>query len=243
MTNIKLSVVIPTYNEEKRFQKGFDHYYSYFKRQKYSWELIFVNDGSTDMTLNLMKKIAGSKSNIKIISYSPNHGKGYAIVQGIKAARGTYVLFTDIDHSVPIATIESFYKYFEKDFKVVIGSRRVKGAQILVHQHPIREFLGSGFTLLVRFLVDWRIRDATCGFKAFENSVAKKIFKKITIYSWAFDAEILFIAKKFRLKLAQAPVEWSDVMGSKVSLEKDIIRSLFGLFKIRLNDLNGKYDK
>lgn len=243
MAKTKLSVVIPCYNEEKRFETGFAHYWSYLKKQKYSWQLILVNDGSTDKTLALMKDAAKVSSNVKIVSYSPNRGKGYAIVQGVKAAKGQYVLFTDIDHSVPIPTIDSFYQYFKKGFAAVIGSRRVKGAQILVHQHPIREFLGRGFSLLVRILVDWQIADATCGFKAFGQEAAKKIFPKITIYDWAFDAEILLLCRKFNIKIAQAPVAWSDVRGTKVSLGKDVLRSFFGLLKIRLNDLTGRYSK
>ena len=240
--NIKLSVVIPCYNEENRFRNGLNHYLSYLKKQKYLWELIFVNDGSKDNTYKLMQKTTRGKSNIKIISYSKNHGKGYAVVCGVRAARGQYILFTDLDHSVPINTIKSFFKYFEKDYQVVIGSRRVSEAKILIHQHFLRELLGRGFTLLVRFLIDWRITDATCGFKAFKNHIAQKIFEKITIYDWAFDAEILFLCKKFKIKFAQAPVTWSDVRGTKVSLGKDILRSLHGLIKIRWNDLKGKYN-
>ena len=237
----KLSVVVPCYNEEKRFQKGLRHYWLYLSKQKYPWELIFVNDGSKDNTLKLMQASAKGKSSVKVISYNKNHGKGHAIVQGIKNAKGKYILFTDLDHSVPVDTIESFFKYFGKGYQVVIGSRRVKGANILVHQHPLRELLGRGFTFLVRLLIDWKIKDATCGFKAFEKSVAGKIFNKITIYDWAFDAEILFICKKLKIQLIQAPVTWSDVRGTQVRLQKDIIRSLFGLVKIRLNGLQGEY--
>jgi len=241
MPKIKLSVVVPCYNEERRFQQGFSHYYSYLSKQKYPWELILVNDGSRDKTLELMVRAKKTNKNIKIITYPKNQGKGYAICQGIKVAKGEAVLFTDLDHSVPIDTINSFRPYFEKGYQVVIGSRRVQGAKILIHQNIMRETLGRGFTLLVRFLIDWKIRDATCGFKAFKHEIAKKIFEKITIYDWAFDAEILFIAKKLKLNLAQAPVAWSNVRGSKVFLRKDIARSLFGLIKIRLNDLQGQY--
>lgn len=239
--NIKLSVIVPCYNEEKRFREGFAHYWSYLKKQNYLWELILVNDGSGDSTLKLMQTAARSKPNIKIISYTSNHGKGYAIVQGIKAANGHYVLFSDIDHSIPIATIESFYRYFEEGADVVIGSRRVKGAKILVHQKPLRELLGSGFTLLVRLAIDFKIRDATCGFKAFKKEVAEKIFNKLTVFDWAFDAEIIYICKKLGYKIAQAPVSWSDVRGTKVNLKKDILRSLSGLVKIRVNDSLSKY--
>lgn len=239
--NIKLSVVVPCYNEEKRFKVGFAHYCAYLKKQKYSWELIFVNDGSTDKTLELMKELKAVNKNIKIVTYPKNHGKGYAICQGIKAAKGDYILFTDLDHSVPISTIESFYKYFDDGADVVIGSRRVRDAKILVHQKPFREILGRGFTFLVRLLVDFKIRDATCGFKAFRREVAKKIFPKLTVFDWAFDAEIIYLCQKFGLRLAQAPVSWSDVKDTKVNLKKDITRSLIGLAKIRANGFLGKY--
>ena len=237
-----LSVVIPCYNEKLRFKEGFNHYYSYLKKQKYPWELIFVNDGSKDNTLDIIKTEIDKKPFIKLISYPKNRGKGYAICKGVKDAEGEYVLFSDIDHSVPIGTLESFHKYFGQGCDAVIGSRRVKGSKIKIHQHPLREFLGQGFTLLVRCLIDWKIRDATCGFKAFRNQIAQKIFKKITIYDWAFDAEILFLCKKFRVKIAQAPVSWSDVKGSKVAMKKDILSSLLGLFKIYINDFTGKYN-
>lgn len=150
-------------------------------------------------------------------------------------------MFSDIDHSVSITTIRSFFSLFDSGYKVVIGSRRVEGAKFLKKQPFFREFLGRVFSALVRLVIDFKIRDATCGFKAFEKDVAKKIFKKITIYDWAFDAELIFLCKKFKIDIAQAPVAWRDVRGTKVSVGRDIISSLAGLFKIRLNDLTGKY--
>jgi len=240
---IKLSIIVPVYNEENRLAGGFNHYYDFLKNSSYSWELIFVNDGSRDKTLKLLKNLSFKKPNVRIINYPVNRGKGYAICQGIKSAGGKYILFTDIDHSVAIKTIETFFPYFEEGYKVVIGSRRVKGAKIAVHQYLLREFLGRGFTALVNLFICWGVADATCGFKAFENRTAQKIFSKITVYDWAFDAEILFICKKNNIKFAQAPVTWRDVRGSKVSLKKDIWRSAKGILKIRANDLTGKYSK
>jgi len=239
--NIKLSVIVPCFNEESRFGEGFNHYFNYLKKQKYPWELILVNDGSKDRTLDLIKQYAKASKNIKIVTYSKNRGKGYAICQGIKAARGQHILFSDLDHSVSIDTVESLFPYFEKGFEVVIGSRRVKGAKILIHQSWLRETLGRGFTFLVRIFINWNIQDATCGFKAFTKEASRKIFNSVLIYDWAFDAEVLYLAKKYHLKIAQAPVVWRDVRGTKVSLKKDILRSLLGLLKIRLNDLRSRY--
>lgn len=239
--NPRLSVVIPVYNEEKRFKNGFAHFFDYLIRQKYPWELIFVNDGSKDNTENLLRKKAKTNKNIKIVSYSKNRGKGYAIVQGVLSARGKYILFSDLDHSVPISTVETFFEYFEKGNPVVIGSRRVKGAQLVVRQPILREALGRGFTLLVNIIIYWGIADCTCGFKAFENDAAKRIFSKLSVYGWAFDAEIIYLCNKYKIKFAQAPVSWSDVSGSKVKLKRDILGSLKGLLQIHLNDLRGRY--
>lgn len=240
--NVKLSVVVPVFNESKRLKDGFVHYYSYLKKQKYQWELLIVNDGSTDNTLGLINKIKRGIPNITVLSYSENKGKGYAVCLGIQKAKGDFILFTDIDHSVPIETIESFFDYFNKGYSVVIGSRRVKDSIIAVHQNPLRESLGRGFTALVNMLIYPKITDATCGFKAFKNKIAKRIFQKVTIYSWAFDAEALYICRKLKIKVAQAPVIWSNARGSKVSLFKDILGSLKGIIKIRTNDLVRKYN-
>jgi len=241
MKNILLSVIVPCFNEELRFLDGFNHYYSYLKKQKYNWELIFVNDGSDDKTKFLLERTANVHGNIKSISYKKNKGKGFAIVKGIEKAKGKYILFSDLDHSVPVETIEKFLRYFGKGSQVIIGSRRVKGARILVRQNIIRELLGRGFSFLTKFVIDFKIMDATCGFKVFEKNVAKKIAGKITIFDWAFDAEILFLCKKYNIKIFQAPVTWSDVGGSKVSISKDIFRSFVSLLTIRLNDLQNKY--
>lgn len=237
---IKLSVVIPCYNEEKRFEKSIDYFLKYLKNQKYAWELILVNDGSNDATLHLMRLFADKNNKVKVITYKKNHGKGYAIKKGVQETKGKIILFSDLDQAVPIKTIENFFDYFKKGYSVVIGSRRVRGANIVNHQPLPRELLGLGFSLLVRFLIDWKIKDATCGFKAFKNNVAKEIFTKVTIYGWAFDAELLYLCKIYGIRLAQVPVAWTDVKGSKVNIVKDVISSLADLVKIRLNDYSRK---
>ncbi|KKR88127.1 MAG: hypothetical protein UU34_C0001G0124 [Candidatus Curtissbacteria bacterium GW2011_GWA1_41_11] len=240
-SSIKLSLVIPCYNEEKRFSEGINHFLKFLKKQSYKWEIILVNDGSSDKTLNLLKEFSRKNPELKVISYEKNTGKGFAILKGIKVASGKYILFSDVDHSVSIETINNFFKYFQEGYEVVIGSRRVKGAKFIKKQPLLRQLLGRGFSLLVRLFVDYKIKDTTCGFKAFETKAAKKIFNKITIYDWAFDAEILYLCKKYNIDYAQVPVAWSDVRGSKVSVFRDVIRSLVGLLTIRLNDIQNKY--
>lgn len=237
----KLSVVIPCYNEQERFKNGIEHFLNYLKKQKYKWEIVLVNDGSRDNTLTLIKQISATNPNLKIVSYKNNRGKGHAITKGVENAKGEIILFSDLDHAVPIQTIETFFKYFEKNIPMVIGSRRVKGSKLIKRQHPLRELLGKGFTILVKLLIDFKIKDATCGFKAFNKKTAKEIFNKIKIFDWAFDAELLYLCKKYKIEYVQAPVSWTDVKGSKVSLSRDVLKSFLGLIKIRLNDISKQY--
>lgn len=239
--NILLSIVVPCYNEQSRFKKGLFHLLSFLMSKKYTWELIFVNDGSTDQTGSLTLEASKRDSRVKIINYKKNKGKGYAIKRGVKSAKGKYIFFSDIDHSVPINTVDKFLKFFDEGYQAVFGSRRTAGAKLVKRQTYIRETLGRGFTLLVKIFIDWNIKDATCGFKAFEKNTAKKLFSKITIFDWAFDAELAFLSKKYGYRTVQAPVVWSDARGSKVSIYKDVLKSLWGLIKIHINDLQGKY--
>lgn len=238
---INLSVVVPCYNEEKRLDEGVNHYLKFLKKQKYSWELILVNDGSNDGTLKQISKYSKKYTEIKLIAYTLNRGKGYAVAQGVFSAKGENILFTDLDHSVDINNVNRFMNLLKGKPGAVIASRRMKGSKLKRRQTKIREILGRGFTMLVRISVDWQIKDATCGFKIFKKNVAKKIFSNVSIYNWAFDAEILYLCKKYKIQYIQAPVLWSDQAGSKVSLGKDIMSSLLGLVLIRLNDFQKKY--
>lgn len=243
MKSLFLSVVIPCYNEETRLKEGYSHFTEYLKKQKYDWELVMVNDGSKDSTEKILKLLSRKNKNLKIVSYKRNRGKGYAVSKGIEAAKGNYILFSDLDHSVSIDFTRSFINHLENGFDIVIASRRVKGATLKVRQKPFREFLGRSFTVLVRILIDPKIKDATCGFKMYRKNTAKNLFKRLTVFDWVFDAEILFLSKKYNFKIAQLPVVWEDAKGSKVKLAKDVISSLKNLIKIRLNDLQGKYEK
>lgn len=240
---IKLSLVVPCFNEGTRFSRGAKTILRYLLRQKYSWELVFVNDGSRDRTLAMMKRLASRDRRIKVVSYRKNRGKGYALKKGCLAAQGNFIFFTDIDLSVPIQTLGTFWPYFEKSFDLVIGSRRVRGARILKHQFFLREFLGRGFTALVRFLLAPGIKDVTCGFKAFRSDAARIIFPKCIIERWAIDAEILFLARKFGFKIAQVPVSWSNTSETKVNVARDVVLTFGEVMRILANNLSGRYQK
>ncbi len=233
---IFLSLVIPVYNEVKRLPKGLEQAIKYLNQQKYTWELIIVDDGSVDDTYELAGKlIKGNNNHCRLLRHDKNQGKGAAIRTGVLAASGKYVVFSDIDFSTPVTQLPKLLESL-KTHQVAIGVRRHKDSQVKVHQKPLREFLGQCFTKLTNLMATPGIIDATCGFKGYQDTAAKKIFRQMRIERWAFDAEILFLAIKYKYKIAQIPVVWSNNSATKVNMLHDGIRSFIDLLKIRMDD-------
>lgn len=235
---IFLSIIIPTFNEEQRIKK-IHEIVNYLKTQEYLWEIIVVDDGSQDNTLKKLKKLQ-KELHYKLISYPVNYGKGYAVKTGMLAARGKYRLFIDIDLSTPIAELANFLPYLKK-FNIVIGSRKMKSANVMIRQPFLREFLGKVFTLISQKVLGMNISDFTCGFKCFSDKTAIEIFSRQKNNRWGFDAEILYIAKMRHNQIKEIPVNWSDDPRTKVKFPQDIINSLKELIKIRINAYAGFY--
>lgn len=233
-----LSVVIPLYNEEKRVN-NLTQIMSHLKKQKFKWEVIVVNDGSTDKTIKKLK-ILKNKLKFKILSYYPNTGKGFAIKTGMLSATGKHRLFLDIDLSTPIEELDKFLPFLKK-FDIVIGSRKMKSSNIVVRQPLARELLGKMFTLLSQKMLQMRVSDFTCGFKCFSKKAAEKIFAKQSIHRWGFDSEILYIGKTKRYSIKEVPVIWKNDPRTRVKFPQDIVNSLTELIKIRLNSHRGLY--
>jgi dolichyl-phosphate beta-glucosyltransferase len=239
MKKIYLSLVVPVFNEQDRIDNVVKIYH-FLKAQSYSNELIIINDGSIDQTLVKLKKLQ-KKFNFKLISYSLNQGKGYAVKAGMLQAMGELRLFLDIDLSTPLTEIPKFIDQAQKGSEVIIGSRKTKGSRVLKHQSLLRENMGKTFTLLSRLILNTWVSDFTCGFKMFNKTATQKIFKKQTINRWGFDAEILFLANKYNYKIEEIPVSWKDNSMTKVRFPKDIFSSLYELLIIRANNFLGKY--
>ncbi len=233
-----LSLVIPVYNEEKRIKNLYE-IQDYLKKQKYKWEIIIVDDGSTDKTNTILKSLK-SKLKFKLISYFPNSGKGQAIKVGMLSAKGKYRLFLDIDLSTPIYELEKFLPFLKK-FDIVIGSRKMKSANVIIRQPFFRETLGKIFTLISKNILQMNISDFTCGFKCFSRESAEQIFTKQTINRWGFDPEILYIGKIMKKTIKEVPVEWKNDPRTKVNFPSDIINSLTELIRIKLNSARGLY--
>lgn len=235
-----LTVVVPIYNEERRIKQGLTKILEFLRSQKFPWELIVVDDGSSDNTKNLVKQILKDTKDTQLIE-SRHLGKGGAIKKGVLKAKGSWTVFLDIDLATPIEELTQFLK-FCNDYDILIGSRKIKGAEIVVRQSKFRELGGKVFTWLTNQLVTSGISDITCGFKLFKTPFAKKLFRQSQLPDWSFDAEILFLAQKQGFKIKELPVRWRNDPDTKVKLFRDILGSFIGLVKIRLNHALGRYD-
>lgn len=223
-----LSIVIPVYNEENRLRKAFKIIIQWHHQQP-NWEFILVNDGSSDDTEEIIKKF----SFVKLVSYSKNQGKGYALKQGVAQATKPLVLLSDIDFSTPLTELPKLATAI-KEADLVIGSRKALGAKIIKHQPWWREWLGRQFTNLSKLWLGLRVSDVTCGFKLIKTPAAKELFMKQKIKRWSYDAEILFLAKRMKLKVVEVPVLWKNDEQTKVSVLKDICQSIIDLIRIRM---------
>ena len=235
----KISLVVPAYNEEKLIVSSLKNILTYMIKNKYNFEVIVVDDGSKDKTKEKVRSI--KDKHVKLLSYKPNKGKGHAVKIGMLAAKGDLLLFLDADLSTPIEEIEKFIP-LTKNYDVVIASRALKESQIKVHQPFYRELIGKVFNKMVQLLAVWGIKDTQCGFKMFTKKAANIIFKRQRIYGWAFDVELLFIAKKYRLKIKEMPVTWINEGDSRVSPIKSSIQMFIQIFKINLNNIRGYYN-
>lgn len=234
--NITLSFVIPVYNEEKRIDKTFEALDSLvLPRGLRLKKVIFVNDGSKDTTSSLLYAFVAKKHSysVQIISYQPNHGKGYAIQQGMKESDSDYTLFFDADMSTPLSELDKLAPLMKDQVDVIVGTRKNGQSTVIRHQPKYRELLGRGFTLLTQLALNTWISDFTCGFKAFSRASKETIFTKAKITGWGYDAELVFLAKIHDFTLVEKAVLWSNDERTKVNLVKAIPQTLLELAKIR----------
>ncbi|MCM8771878.1 MAG: glycosyltransferase family 2 protein [Candidatus Omnitrophica bacterium] len=235
---MEISVIVPAYNEEKRILKTLENIYKYFKNRNLAFEIIVVDDGSKDKTVEIVNKFADGKNEIKIIKHEKNLGKGAAVKTGVLNASGNLILFTDADLSTPIEEFEKLEKKIKEGYDIAIGSRGLKDSKIIIPQPLFRRIVGKIFPLLVRLLIIKDFRDTQCGFKLFKKET-KKIFEELKTNGFAFDVEFLARGKKEGYKIAEVGVVWYNSPESKVSLLKSPLKMLIELKKIK-NYLNLK---
>jgi len=237
---MKLSVIIPCYNDGSRIEKTLFDVSNYLTKQDFDFEVIIVDDGSTDDSKEKIEKMINKWPQFQVIGYKENKGKGAAIAFGVKHCKGNKILFMDADQSTPISQFEQF-KQFLTAYPVIIGSRYLRRGYIKIKQPFWRIFFARSANLLIRLMLGLKLTDTQCGFKMFETSIAKKIFAKMTLNRWGFDFEILLIAKKMGLEIKEVPVFWYNERRSKVR-PKDFLRTLGELWQVRKNLKKGKYD-
>ena len=241
---LDLSIIVPAYNEENRLPKTLDGIVAYVRAKGRLAEIIVVDDGSSDGTAALVNAYSQGFSEIRLVSNGTNRGKGYSVRHGMLEARGEIALFTDADLSTPIAEADKLVAALrEQDYDAAIGSRAVDRSLIEIHQSAIREQAGILFNRMVRWIMGIRFSDTQCGFKAFRRERCRIIFEQQRIERFGFDPEILFLAKRHGLRVAEVPVRWSHDEGTKVNVAADGMRMLLDLLVIRWNAVAGRYPR
>lgn len=230
-----ISIVIAAFNEEQRIGKSLLKIKDYLDAQNFAYEIIIVDDGSTDNTKPVAIGYQSKISNLKIISYPTNKGKGYALRQGILASKGESVLVSDADLSTPIEELSYMLPLISNhEYDVVIGSRALKPETIIKKQPWWRQGMGKIFNRIVRLLVLEGFKDTQCGFKLFSREAARTLFKNARVDRFAYDVEILVLAKKESYRITEMPVRWLNSPASKVHPVFDSLQMLFDLVKIRV---------
>jgi dolichyl-phosphate beta-glucosyltransferase len=232
---IILSVVVPAYNEELRLQLTLERIIAFLTDETYSWEILVINDGSTDETAKVAELVLASIGDKGRVLHNPgNRGKGYSVRAGMLEAHGKWILMSDADLSTPIEEVSLLMKASEK-YDVVIGSRGLKESQLEERQPLYRETMGRIFNILVQIMALPGIRDSQCGFKLFRQDVAKAVFSRTTIDGFGFDVESLFLAQRLGFSIGEVPIRWVNHPASKVHAIRDSARMAADLVRIRLN--------
>lgn len=234
-----LSVVIPAYNEEQRLPATLDRIAAYREESPIPVvEILVVDDGSRDGTAALVESRQGL---VRLVRNPGNRGKGYAVRNGMLAAKGEWILSTDADLSAPIEELGKLVAAARRENAVVaIGSRALDRKLVKVHQPMMREVSGRAFNLAMRMVTGLPFRDTQCGFKLFRRDAAKNIFSRQVEEGFSFDVEDLVIARVLGLRSIEVPVEWSNVEGTKVSLTQGM-KSFADLVRIRSRAVRGNY--
>lgn len=245
MNSHTLSIVIPAYNEEARIGSTLDQLLCYLESRGGPFELLVVDDGSSDRTLEIVQSFASQAElpgPIRVYRNKTNRGKGYSVRRGMLEAQGDFVLFTDADLSTPIEELPKLEREVFCGGDIAFGSRDVEGSDIQIHQPWWRESSGKIFNRLVRYLMGLPYHDTQCGFKLFRMGRCAHLFKRQTIFDFGFDVELLYVARKWGLVMTEVPVVWRHSIGSKVQVVPHGLGMLRDLIRIRINDCRGRYN-
>jgi dolichyl-phosphate beta-glucosyltransferase len=228
-----LSIVIPCYNEEQRLPQTIEHIERYLDSKDAGYELILVDDGSSDGTRMVMDAAAERNRFVRLEALPRNRGKGRALAEGVAVAKGSEILVTDADLSTPIEELPKLQAELEKGAGVAIASRAVKGSRVEVSQPVYRVLMGKAFNLLVQAVLLPGIWDTQCGFKLFRADVAHEAFAELTTDGFGYDPEVLYRAKKRGVRITEVPVIWRNSAPTKVSPIKSSLDMFRHVLRIR----------
>jgi dolichyl-phosphate beta-glucosyltransferase len=243
MKNTKISVVLPCFNEGRNIRKNIKRIDDYLKQRFDDYELIAVNDGSRDNTAEELFALS-QEIGLKVIDNKKNQGKGGAVRDGMRAINQEYeiAMFLDSDLGIPIEELENFVAEIKNGHDIVIASRFVPGLKIVQPVQFHRKLMEKAFRLIRMVITNnWNVKDTQCGFKVFRREAASKIFPKITVNRFAFDAEVIFVANKHRYKIKELPIHLQNPPSRSLRLLRDPANMILDLMKIRMNDWKGKY--
>lgn len=232
MDNIFLSIIIPAYNEKSRLPATLRDIGGKLRNADFSYEVIVVDDGSSDGTIGLAQEIGKIFKNFQLIANEINLGKGATVRKGMLAARGQWRLFMDADNSTTIDYFQKMREFFGAGYEVIIGSRDIPGAKMDPPQSFSKRLAGDAGNFLMRLLRLTSLRDTQCGFKCFSNRAAIEIFSLAKIDRWAFDLEILSLAERLGFRIKEIPVNWVNNFDSRVKIIH-YFSTLFDIGRIR----------
>jgi dolichyl-phosphate beta-glucosyltransferase len=235
------SIIIPAYNEGARLGRTLDHVLAYASDQRWDAEVIVVNDGSRDRTADLVREYAQRNPCLRLLENPGNRGKGYSVRNGMLNAKGEILLFSDADLSSPIEEAAKLLAALQAGADVAIGSRWLRPELQTQRQSLLRQFYGRLFNLALRILLGLNFKDTQCGFKAFMRQAAQKIFPLQRIERWGFDPELLYLARKSRLKVVEVPVAWAHAEGTRISPLRDGMKMFGEVLRVRWYAITGKY--
>jgi dolichyl-phosphate beta-glucosyltransferase len=236
---ISLSVVIPAFNEGSRLASTLKEVAGYLRRHPWDWEIRVVDDGSSDDTCKVVEQRLREESRI-VLQKEPHRGKGAAVKAGLLNARGAFRFMCDADVSMPVTELERFLPPRPAEFDVAIGTREGQGAR-RIGEPVLRHVAGRVFNRAVQRLIVPGINDTQCGFKMFTARAAERIFPLVTIDGWAFDLEVLYIARHQRLRIVEVPIEWHYRPESQLRLLRDGAEMFRELLRIRARAARGLY--
>jgi dolichyl-phosphate beta-glucosyltransferase len=234
-----LSLIIPAHNEESRLPDTLRKVLEFAERQTYIMEVLVVENGSADRTLQIAKDFATQHPNIRVLQNSLR-GKGRAVRQGMLATQGEYRFMCDVDFSMPIEEINLFLPPNQEGYDIAIASREAPGA-VRYEEPYYRHFIGRIYNGLIRWMALPGLQDTQCGFKCFRGDVAQELFQRQTLMGWSFDVEILFIARQLGYKIIELPINWYYNPHSKIKVVRDSFKMGVDLITIRLNAIRGVY--